>query len=64
MLSLYMSYVNHEVWPDDLGKDISSLCFRSCFGSLLVHPKGGRPEGAGVVASYTGVVFWYAASFG
>ena len=42
--------------PDDLGKDIGSLCFQACLRVLLVHPKGGRPGDARVVIAYTGVV--------
>ena len=41
--------------PDDLGKDIGSLCFRACLSVLPVHPKGGGPGGARVVNSYAGV---------
>ena len=64
MLWLFMSYAKDVVRPDDLGTDISSLCFRACLSVLLVHPKGGRPGGAGVVTSYTDVVPEYAGSFG
>ena len=35
--------------PNDLGKDIGSLCFRDCLSILPVHPKGGGPGGAKVV---------------
>ena len=52
------------VRPDDPGTGIGSLCFRACSSVLLVHPKGGRPEDARVVTSYTGVVLGYAGSFG
>ena len=40
MLWLFMSYAKDVVRPDDLGTDISSLCFRACSSILLVHPKG------------------------
>ena len=45
--------------PDDLGKDIGSLCFRDCLSILPVHPKGGGPGGARVVTSYAGMVPGY-----
>ena len=57
------SYSSCLLRPDDLGKDVGSLCFRACLSVLLVHPKGGTPRGAGVVTSYTGVVPGYAGSF-
>ena len=50
--------------PDDLGKDIGSLCFRAYLSILPVHPKGGGPGGARVVTSYAGMVPGYAGSFG
>ena len=50
--------------PDDLGKDIGSLCFRACLSVLPVHSKGGRPRGARVVTSYAGMVPGYAGSLG
>ena len=50
--------------PDDLGKDISLLCFRACLSILLVHPKGGGPGGARVVTSYAGIVPGYVGSLG
>jgi hypothetical protein len=50
--------------PDDLGKDIGSLCFRASLSILPVHPKGGGPGGARVVTSYAGMVPGYAGSFG
>ena len=50
--------------PDDLGKDISSLCFRAYLSILPVYPKGGGPGGAKVVTSYAGMVPGYAGSFG
>jgi len=37
------SYSSCMLRPDDLGKDISSLCFRVCLNILHVHPKGGGP---------------------
>jgi hypothetical protein len=57
------SYPMYVVRPDELGKDIISLCLWACLSALLVHPKGGRPRGAKVVTSYTGVVPEYAESF-
>ena len=50
--------------PDDLGKDIGSLCFQACLSILPVHPKGGGPGDARVVTSYAGMVLGYAESFG
>ena len=50
--------------PDDLGKDICSLCFRSYLSILPVHPKGGGPEGTRVVTSYVDMVPEYAGSLG
>ena len=38
------SYSSFLLRPDDLGKDIGSLCFRACFSILHVHPKGGGPR--------------------
>ena len=37
------SYSSCMLRPDDLGKDIGSLCFRACLSIILVHPKGGDP---------------------
>ena len=53
------SYTSCFLRPDDLGKDIGSLCFRTCLSILPVHPKGAR-----VVTSYAGMVPGYAESFG
>ena len=64
MFYLFISYLGCLLRPDDLGKDVGSLCFRACLSVLLVHSKGGRPGGARVVTSYTSVVLWYAGSFG
>jgi hypothetical protein len=64
MLSSFMSCATDLVRPDDPGMDRGSLCFRPCSSILLVHPKGGRPEDARVVTSYTSVVLEYAGSFG
>ena len=58
------SYSSCLLRPDDLGKDIGSLCFRACLSILPVHPKGGGPGGARVVTSYAGMVPGYAGSFG
>ena len=57
------SYTSCMLRPNDLGKDIGSLCFRACLSILPVHPKGGGPEGARVVTSYAGMVPGYAGSF-
>ena len=54
------SYTSCLIRPDDLGKDIGSLCFRVCLSILPVHPKGGGPGGARVVTSYAGLVPGYA----
>ena len=64
MLSLFMSYMNHMLRLDDMGKDIGSFCFWACSSSLLVHPKRERPGEARVVTSYMGVVRGYVGSFG
>ena len=67
MLSLdhaYPSYASRLLRPDDLSKDIGSLCFRACLSILPVHPKGGGPGGARVVTSYAGMVPGYVGSFG
>ena len=37
------SYTSCLLRPDDLGKDIGSLCFRAYLSILPVHPKGGGP---------------------
>jgi hypothetical protein len=58
-----ISYALYVVRPDVLSKDIDLLCMWACLSALLVHPKGGRPGGARVVTSYTGVVLGYAGSF-
>ena len=58
------SYTSCLLRPDDLGKDISSLCFRAYLSILPVHPKGGEPGGAKVVTSYAGMVPGYAGSLG
>ena len=50
------SYTSCLLRPDDLGKDIGSLCFRACISILPVHPNGGGPGGAKVVTSYAGMV--------
>ena len=58
------SYTSCLLRPDDLGKDIGSLCFRACLSIFPVHPKGGGPGGAKVVTSYAGMVPGYAGSLG
>ena len=64
LISVYPSYSSCMLRPDDLGKDIGSLCFRACLSILPVHPKGGGPGGARVVTSYAGMLPGYAGSFG
>ena len=63
LISALPSYSSCMLRPDDLGKDIGSLCFRACLSILPVHPKGGGPGGARVVTSYAGMVPGYAGSF-
>ena len=63
LISVYPSYSGCMLRPDDLGKDIGSLCFRACLSILPVHPKGGGPGGARVVTSYADMVPGYAGSF-
>ena len=58
------SYTSCLLRPDDLGKDIGSLCFRVYLSILPVHLKGGGPGGARVVTSYAGMVLGNAGSFG
>ena len=58
-----LSYSSCMLRPDDLGKDIGSLCFQACLSILPVHLKGGGPKGARVVTSYAGMVPGYAGSF-
>ena len=58
------SYTTCLLRPDDLGKNIGSLCFRACLSILPVHLKGGGPGGARVVTSYAGMVPRYEESFG
>ena len=60
-LSSYSSYL---LRPDDLGKDIGSLCFRACSSILPIHPKSVGPGGARVLTSYAGMVPGYGGSFG
>ena len=64
LICVLSSYSSCMLRPDDLGKDISSLCFRACLSILHVHPKGGGPGGARVVTSYAGMVPGYAGSLG
>ena len=64
LISASSNYTSCLLRPDDLGKDISSLCFRACLSILHVHPKGGGPGGARVVTSHAGMVPGYAESFG
>jgi hypothetical protein len=58
------SCISFLLRPDDLGKDIGSLCFRACLSILPVHPKGGGPGRAKIVTSYAGMVPGYAGSLG
>ena len=44
LISVYPSYSSCMLRPDDLGKDIDSLCFWACLSILPVHPKGGGPR--------------------
>ena len=64
LISASSSYISCLLRPDDLGKDIGSLCFRACLSILPVHPKGGGLGGARVVNSYAGMVPGYVGSFG
>jgi len=64
MIGLSSSCASCLLRPDDLGKDIGSLCFWACLSILPVHPKGGGPGGARVMTSYMGVVPGFAGSFG
>ena len=59
LICVLSSYSSCLLRPDDLGKDIGSLCFRACLSILPIHPKGGGPGGARVVTSYTGMVPGY-----
>ena len=63
LISALPSYSSCMLRPDDLGKDIGSLCFRACLSILPVHLKGGGPGGARVVTSYAGMVSGYAGSY-
>ena len=58
------SYTSCLLRPDDLGKDIGSLCFRACLSILPVHSKVGEPGGTKVVTSYAGMVPGYVGSLG
>ena len=49
LISASSSYSSCLLRPDDLSKDIGSLCFRACLSMLPVHPKGGGPGSARVV---------------
>ena len=64
LINALSSYSSSLLRPDDLGKDIGSLCFRACLSILPIHPKGGGPGGSRVVTSYAGMVPGYAGSFG
>ena len=43
LISVSSSYISCLLRPDDLSKDIGSLCFRAYLSILPVHPKGGGP---------------------
>ena len=64
LISASSSYSSCLLRPDDLGKDIGSLCFRACLSILPIHPKDEGPGGARVVTSYAGMVPGFAGSFG
>ena len=64
LISALSSYTSCLLRLDDLGKDISSLCFRACLSVLPVHTKGGGPGGTRVVTSYASMGLGYAGSFG
>jgi len=63
LISALTSYCSCMLRPDDLGKDIGSLCFQACLSILPIHPNGGGPGGTRVVTSYAGMVPRYAGSF-
>ena len=62
LVNVYPSYSSCMLRPNDMGKDISLLCFRAYLSILPVHPKGGEPGGAKLVTSYVGMVPGYAGS--
>ena len=64
LINALSSYISCMLRPDDLGKDIGSLCFRACLIILPVHSNGGGPGGARVVTSYADMVPGYAGSLG
>ena len=43
LICVLSSYTSCLLRPDDLGKDISLLCFRAYLSILPVHLKGGGP---------------------
>ena len=49
LTSASSSFTSCLLRPDDLSKDIGSLCIRVCLSILPVHPKGGGPGSARVV---------------
>ena len=55
LISALPSYSSCMLRPDDMGEDISLLCFLACLSILPVHTKGGGPGGARVVTSYDGI---------
>ena len=60
----YSSCISCLLRPDDLGKNIGSLCFQACLSVLPIHPKGGGPRGPRVVTSYVSMGLGYVGSFG
>jgi hypothetical protein len=64
MINSSSSYISCLLRLDDLGNDISSLCFRACHSVLPIHSKGGGPRGARIVTSYVGMVPGYVGSLG
>ena len=44
LINALSSYISCMLRPDDLGKDIGSLCFWADLSILPVHPKGGGPR--------------------
>ena len=43
LIGALSSYTSCLLRPDDLGKDISLLCFQAYLSILPIHPKGGGP---------------------
>ena len=64
IISFSSSCFNCLLRPNDLGKDISSLCFRACLSVLHIHPKDVGPGGSRVVTSYASMGLGCVGSFG